>query len=346
MAAYQQRVTKYYNTKVHPRRFRVGDYVLRKVFQNTQELNAGKLGPTWEGPYRVVGIPRPGAYTLQSLGGLFRWCCLVTSTLNLVQLWPCKERGQPSGRLTSGCNLFGIGAGPCGVSPGLLHRLIKGVSCLCGTLLQSCGGIFRLVVEFRLGFSGRDLTRLTIIAFVLAWIRCPPGGQASGLPFISFRDDPEKSSMRDSSSFSFSISFCFLELDDIRLQSFVCRHGVCIRRGFLLEGVVDLHHCFVKLVRATAASDIARGMLFRMFLSRRVIKQSTIGAAKLESERIEELSSNPRFGVWVPYLPAIGAHTVVFGGDLDQTATKSLGQAMIMHPELVQFLRFYRLAIF
>ena len=39
-----------------------GDLVLRKVTLSTKELNAGKLGPTWEGPYKVVKVSRPGTY--------------------------------------------------------------------------------------------------------------------------------------------------------------------------------------------------------------------------------------------------------------------------------------------
>ena len=69
LGIYQQRVAKYYNSKVRRRSFKVDDLVLRKVFQNTQEVNSGKLGPTWEGPYRVTSIPRVGAYRLQTLDG-------------------------------------------------------------------------------------------------------------------------------------------------------------------------------------------------------------------------------------------------------------------------------------
>ncbi|CAA7043966.1 unnamed protein product [Microthlaspi erraticum] len=53
---YQQATARYYNTNVRSRRFRVGDLVLRKVLQNTAELNAGKLGANWEGPYRITDI--------------------------------------------------------------------------------------------------------------------------------------------------------------------------------------------------------------------------------------------------------------------------------------------------
>jgi hypothetical protein len=37
-----------------PRTFRFGDLVLRKVMANTRRPNEGKLGPNWEGPYKVL----------------------------------------------------------------------------------------------------------------------------------------------------------------------------------------------------------------------------------------------------------------------------------------------------
>ena len=51
---------RYFNSKVKPRSFGVGDLVLRNIFQSTNEQNVGVLGPNWEGPYRVVEIIRPG----------------------------------------------------------------------------------------------------------------------------------------------------------------------------------------------------------------------------------------------------------------------------------------------
>ncbi|XP_070046912.1 uncharacterized protein [Nicotiana tomentosiformis] len=53
IVAQKQRLERYYNRRANLRYFKVGDLVLRKVTQNTRELNAGKLGPMWEGPYRV-----------------------------------------------------------------------------------------------------------------------------------------------------------------------------------------------------------------------------------------------------------------------------------------------------
>ncbi|GFY94938.1 hypothetical protein Acr_10g0003230 [Actinidia rufa] len=53
-AAYKCRVAKYYNQRVKHWSFFLGDLVLRKVTISTKEPNVGKLGPTWEGPYKVI----------------------------------------------------------------------------------------------------------------------------------------------------------------------------------------------------------------------------------------------------------------------------------------------------
>jgi len=66
---YQLAAAKHYNQKVHNRHFDVGDLVLRKVFENTAEINAGKLGANWEGPYQVSKIVRPGDYELLTMSG-------------------------------------------------------------------------------------------------------------------------------------------------------------------------------------------------------------------------------------------------------------------------------------
>ena len=67
MAEYQQRLTQRYNKDVRKREFGAGDLVLRKVMGNTQDINAGKLAPTWEGPNRVTAIAGAGAYYLEDL---------------------------------------------------------------------------------------------------------------------------------------------------------------------------------------------------------------------------------------------------------------------------------------
>ncbi|KAG7594099.1 Zinc finger CCHC-type [Arabidopsis thaliana x Arabidopsis arenosa] len=69
MQNYQSATARYYNSHVKHRRFHEGDLVLRKVFQNTAELNAGKLGANWEGPYKISKVVRPGVYELANMNG-------------------------------------------------------------------------------------------------------------------------------------------------------------------------------------------------------------------------------------------------------------------------------------
>ncbi|XP_077248387.1 uncharacterized protein LOC143888001 [Tasmannia lanceolata] len=66
VAAYKQRVSNYHDSKVRPREFRTGDLVLRRAAVS-QPLKVGKLSPTWEGPYRVKEVIRPGSYKLETL---------------------------------------------------------------------------------------------------------------------------------------------------------------------------------------------------------------------------------------------------------------------------------------
>jgi ribonuclease HI len=66
---YQQRMARYYDRRVKDREFGVGDLVLRKVTLATKDPTQGKLGPTWEGPYRVVKFHRRGTYHLEKLDG-------------------------------------------------------------------------------------------------------------------------------------------------------------------------------------------------------------------------------------------------------------------------------------
>ncbi|XP_070005100.1 uncharacterized protein [Nicotiana sylvestris] len=64
MAAQKQVMERYYNRKARLRYFKIGDFVLKKVFQSTKAANAGKLSLTWEGPYMIHGIAGKGAYEL------------------------------------------------------------------------------------------------------------------------------------------------------------------------------------------------------------------------------------------------------------------------------------------
>ncbi|XP_021832749.1 uncharacterized protein LOC110772600 [Prunus avium] len=67
--AYKQRVSRYYDSRVKSRSFRIGDWVMRMVSLATKNPTEGTLGPSWEGPYEVIGILRSGTYKLRGTDG-------------------------------------------------------------------------------------------------------------------------------------------------------------------------------------------------------------------------------------------------------------------------------------
>ena len=58
MTKYQLKMAEYYNKRVKLKRLDIGDLVLCKITTATKDPAQGKLGPTWEGPYRVVHYSR------------------------------------------------------------------------------------------------------------------------------------------------------------------------------------------------------------------------------------------------------------------------------------------------
>ena len=67
LARYQNLMAKHYNTKVRHKDFQVGDLVLRKVMGAARDPSQGKLGPNWEGPYRIASWQRKGTYHLETM---------------------------------------------------------------------------------------------------------------------------------------------------------------------------------------------------------------------------------------------------------------------------------------
>ena len=63
LAKYKQRICRGYHKGIKNREFIPRDLVLRKVLGNNQDPAMGKLGPTWEGPYPLLG----DAYRLEDL---------------------------------------------------------------------------------------------------------------------------------------------------------------------------------------------------------------------------------------------------------------------------------------
>ena len=69
LARYQDLMTKHYNSRVRHRDFQVEDLVSRKVTGATRDPYQGKLGPNWEGPYKITSWQRKGTYHLETLDG-------------------------------------------------------------------------------------------------------------------------------------------------------------------------------------------------------------------------------------------------------------------------------------
>ncbi|GFZ14410.1 hypothetical protein Acr_24g0006000 [Actinidia rufa] len=69
MADYQKQLAKTYNQKVQHRECLVGNLVLRKVVGNTKNSTDEKLGPNWEGPYKIVKLIGKCVYYLEDSKG-------------------------------------------------------------------------------------------------------------------------------------------------------------------------------------------------------------------------------------------------------------------------------------
>nr|XP_023905079.1 uncharacterized protein LOC112016836 [Quercus suber] len=67
LAHYHQKLRQGYDAKVKLRPLEPGDLVLRKVVGTTKIPAWGKLGPNWEGPYRITSCAGIGAYFLEDL---------------------------------------------------------------------------------------------------------------------------------------------------------------------------------------------------------------------------------------------------------------------------------------
>ena len=67
LAYYQHKLKQGYDAKVKPRPLVPGDLLLRKVLGNAKNPTWRKLGPNWEGSYRITLVAGIGAYFLEDL---------------------------------------------------------------------------------------------------------------------------------------------------------------------------------------------------------------------------------------------------------------------------------------
>ncbi|XP_076926053.1 uncharacterized protein LOC143589082 [Bidens hawaiensis] len=79
----KRQLQKYYDSRVQKCTFDAEDFVFRNNEASGQEP-PGKLGPTWEGPYKVKGVLSKGAYKLEKLDGT-----KIPRTWNMAQLKEC-----------------------------------------------------------------------------------------------------------------------------------------------------------------------------------------------------------------------------------------------------------------
>ena len=64
---YQHKLKQGYDARVRLRPLEPEDLVLRKILGTTKNLAWGKLGPNWEGPYRITLLASIRAYFLEDL---------------------------------------------------------------------------------------------------------------------------------------------------------------------------------------------------------------------------------------------------------------------------------------
>ena len=67
LAYYQQKLKQSYDANVKLRPLTLSDLVLRKVVGMAKNPAWGKLGPNWEGPYRITSKTGIEAYFLEDL---------------------------------------------------------------------------------------------------------------------------------------------------------------------------------------------------------------------------------------------------------------------------------------
>ena len=62
IARYKNLMARQYDAMVKPMHFNIGDLIVKRVSLATRNPDHGKLGPNWEGPYRVINCKRQGSY--------------------------------------------------------------------------------------------------------------------------------------------------------------------------------------------------------------------------------------------------------------------------------------------
>lgn len=67
MTDYQQKLAQQYNRDVKTREFGASDLMLQNTMGSERDINAEKLAPNWEEPYRIIAIAGARAYYLEDM---------------------------------------------------------------------------------------------------------------------------------------------------------------------------------------------------------------------------------------------------------------------------------------
>ena len=68
-ARYKNLMARQHDAMVKPKCSKIGDLILKRVSLAIRNPAHGKLGPNWEGSYRVINCKRQGSYYLEALDG-------------------------------------------------------------------------------------------------------------------------------------------------------------------------------------------------------------------------------------------------------------------------------------
>ncbi|XP_075096201.1 uncharacterized protein LOC142174320 [Nicotiana tabacum] len=67
--AQKQQAEQYYNKKAKVRPLKVRDYVLRAKTQANKDPREGKLGASWDEPYKITAAANKGSFQLEIMEG-------------------------------------------------------------------------------------------------------------------------------------------------------------------------------------------------------------------------------------------------------------------------------------
>jgi hypothetical protein len=87
-AKYQQALRRYHERNMRPRKFHVGDLVLRRVQASKDRY---KLSPPWEGPFIIHEVLRPGTYKIKYEDGGSSPTHGTSNTSPVLPLSKCSE---------------------------------------------------------------------------------------------------------------------------------------------------------------------------------------------------------------------------------------------------------------